>query len=223
MPPSLILAPMHSERLNRPRSHYWSVSVHTAMHSGLFHVEFGPRRTSRGPPTIHSPPPGCTLPQGAGGGGPGSRNPVEERGWEGKQPSVPSKEQARERGGWGMMGELRYLVIPVFSLVCSKSRDQLLLSFLLPTLNQQRGRHLKTQQQSGPGCADILVPSKCLHPEMTSSGQRASRAGVQLADSPPRGSVCCLESTVSIRLLSHLPGLETLGRALDGRASFTSQ
>lgn len=136
VPPSLILAPMHSERLNRPRSHYWSVSVHTAMHSGLFHVEFGPRRTSRGPPTIHSPPPGCTLPQGAGGGGPGSGNPVEERGWEGKQPSVPSKEQARERGGWGMMGELRYLVIPVFSLVCSKSRDQLLLSFLLPTLNQ---------------------------------------------------------------------------------------
>ena len=34
------------------------------------------------------------------------------------------------------MGELRYLVIPAFSLICSKSRDQLLSSFLLPTLNQ---------------------------------------------------------------------------------------
>ena len=48
----------------------------------------------------------------------------------------PFKEQAQERGGQRVMGELRYLVIPAFSLICSKRRDQLLSPFLLPALNQ---------------------------------------------------------------------------------------
>ena len=48
----------------------------------------------------------------------------------------PSKEQAQKRGGQGVMGELRYLVIPAFSLIRSKRRDHLLSPFLLPALNQ---------------------------------------------------------------------------------------
>lgn len=136
VPPSLILAPTHSGRLNRPRSHYWSVSVHTAMHSGLFHVEFGPRRAVVPPPfALHLQAALC--PRERLGGGPGRGGPSGGERLGGQTAIyIPPRSRLRNEGGRGVMGELRYLVIPAFSLICSKSRDQLLSSFLLPTLNQ---------------------------------------------------------------------------------------
>ena len=69
------------------------------MHSGLFHVEFGPRRAvvphhSLSTSRLHFAP-GSDQAEALEGG-----DPVEERGWVGKQPSISLR-----GAGSGMRGD----------------------------------------------------------------------------------------------------------------------